>query len=112
MVNAITVFPKSGGDRHFDQDINKSTYGIFQNFEQETLSVTNSDGNSTYSAEHDYHIIQNIGSTPCFLNFDEAATTNDFKLEAYDEQIFELNATDVHAITSAGVTVIRMIGQS
>jgi len=111
MVASELQFPKADGDIIYDGDWNKGTYRIFTAIEQEMLSVTTSTGSVSYSAERDFHIIQNIGSVACFVNFDEAATTSDYKIEAYSEAVFETNATAIHAITSSGTTTLRIIGQ-
>lgn len=108
-----TEFKKSDGDILYGTDVNKMGYRVFAAFEQETLSVTDSTDSVSYSAERDYHIIKNIGSNECYINFDAAATTSSYILYPNEIYIVETNATAIHAIcNSSETTTLRIIGQA
>jgi hypothetical protein len=105
-------FPKSDGDTYYAVDVNKSGYGIFPNFEQLSISVTDTSGSQSYSKEMDNHIIQNIGANVCYLNFDAVATTSGWKLNPSEFLLFNGKVTDIHAICdSTKTTTLRIIGQ-
>jgi len=104
-------FPVSDGDTIDSEDPMKGCYGIYPtSIEQETLSVTSTTGSVSYSAEQKTHIIKNIGTTTCYINFDAAATTSDWKLKGGETLSINGNATAIHAITSSGTTTLRIMG--
>lgn len=106
MVNAITVFPKSGGDKWFDQDVNKAGYKIFNSFEQTTQTAYSGASSSiAYATARDYHIIQNLGSETVYINFDAAATGSSYEIPAFDERTFETNGSVIHMITYSGAGI-------
>ena len=88
------------------------TQSVYTAFEQETLTAATTSQTVSYSAEMDTHLIKNTGSTTCYINFDEAATTNDFELGPGDFISIDTNATAIHAITASSTTVLRIIGQN
>ena len=105
-------FPKTDSDYLYAKGLQKGTYGIFDTFEQETLSVNTTSSSQSYSEEKDSHIIKNIGSVACYINLDAAATTGDWKLNPSDFVILNGQATAIHAITASGTTTLRIIGQN
>jgi len=105
-------FPVSDGDTIDSEDPMKGCYGIFTAMEQETLAVTSTTGSVSYSAERSSHLIKNIGTTTCYINFDTAATTSDWKLKQGEILSINGNATAIHAITSSGTTTLRILGMS
>jgi len=104
-------FPKADGDIFFGSDVNKITV-VFDVFEQETLSVTTTSASVSYAVTQATHLIKNIGSTDCFIDFDTAATTSSFPLLAGETRAIDGTADAIHAITAAGTTTLRIIGQS
>lgn len=86
--------------------------GVYTAFEQETLSVTTTSASVSYSEEMDTHLIKNIGSTTCYINFDATATTSDYELLPGKALAIDTNATAIHAITASGTTTLRIIGQN
>ena len=105
-------YPKTDGDIIYASDDNRSSvYQIYDTFEQETLSVTNVSSSVSYSAESSTHLIKNIGSKNCYINFDAAATTSSYLLYAGATLSIDCKATAIHAITSgADTTTLRIIG--
>lgn len=85
---------------------------IYTSLEQETLSVSTNSSNVSYSEARKNHLIKNIGTISCYINFDGVATTDSFLLKAGEVLSFNGSVTAIHAITSAGTTILRIIGQS
>lgn len=105
-------FPKSDGDTYYAVDVNKAGYGIFPNFEQLSISVTDASSSQSYSKELSNHIIKNIGSNKCYINFDATATTDGYLLNPSESIILDTNCTAIHAICdSTKTTTLRIIGQ-
>ena len=106
------IFPRANGDTPEAKDVNKAGYRLFDAFEQLTLSVTDADANVAYSTSRDSHLIKNIGSNVCYLNFDATATTNSYVLNPQEFLILDSNLTAIHAIcASTKTTTLRIIGQ-
>lgn len=107
----VSEFPKVDGDIYFGYDVNRAGFGVFDVFEQETLSVTTTTGSVSFSQEMDTVLIKNIGGTTCYINFDAASTTSSWELAGGDTLAIDTNVTAVHAITASGTTTLRIIGQ-
>jgi len=112
MVLGSSEEPKGDGDIVYGADWNKASHRVFTALEQETLSVTAVTGSVSYSAERDFHIIQNIGAENVYVNFDAAATTSSYLITAGSTKLFETNATAIHSITAQNTSTIRIIGQA
>lgn len=84
---------------------------VFDSLEQLSVSVTTSNASESYSTSMDHHIIKNIGLTPCYVDFDTAATTDSFELKPFEYIIIDESVTSINAITSSGTTTLRVIGQ-
>lgn len=106
----VSEFPKVDGDIYFGYDVNRAGFGVFDVFEQATLSVTTTTGSVSFSQEMDTVLIKNLGGT-CYINFDAAATTSSYELSASDTLAVDTNVTAIHAITATGTTTLRIIGQ-
>ncbi len=85
--------------------------GIFDSFEQLSISVTTSNASGSYSTVMDHHIIKNIGLATCYVDFDTAATTDSFELKPFEYIIIDEPITSINSITSSGTTTLRVIGQ-
>lgn len=84
---------------------------IFSELEQLKIAVSNTDNYESYSEPMFAHLIKNVGSTTCFINTDNPATTSTIKLNPLEFVYIEGYATEIHAITSSGTTDLRVIGQ-
>jgi len=104
-------FPKSDGDVLYAADVNKLS-SVYDNFEQETLAVTTVSASASYSATRKTHLIKNIGTTTCYVNFDTTATTSDWKIIGGGTLSIDGDADAIHAITASGTTTLVIIGQS
>ena len=109
---AESEFPKTDGDVYYAYDVNKAGYQQYETFEQETLSVTTSSASVSYAAERDTHLIKNVGSVTCYVNFDATATTDSYVLDPGSTLPIDTNATAIHAITASSTTTLRIIGMS
>jgi len=114
MVVTATVFPKSDtGSVWWRKDADKGCYFVFDNFEQEVITASSTLSTATYSAERDHHVIRNIGTASCYVNFDAVATTASYRIMAGDYFIVDTNATEISSLCETNnFTLIRIIGQS
>ena len=118
MVFSVTNTFTNGTDAEAPQvnenfiEVEKFMQQIYDNFEQETLSVTTSSDSVSYAATRTNHLIKNIGANKCFINTDGAATTDSFPIEPGDSLNFEGDVDAIHAITASSTTTLRIIGQS
>jgi hypothetical protein len=79
--------------------------------EQTTLLVGPTSGSISYIGSRISHLIQNIGSTICYVNFDAAATSGCWKIQPTETYSLQGYASALFAVTVAGSTTIRAIGQ-
>lgn len=103
-------YPKVDGDIFYGEDANKAT-GVYEGFEEETISVTQADSSQAYSGAYQKHLIRNIGSNTVYLDFDTAASTSDFPLYAGEDIELLGVSTTIHGICDTGLTsTLRIIG--
>ena len=84
---------------------------IYIEAEQLSISVSTTNNSATYSTTKRNHLIKNIGTTSCYIDFDTTATTNSFLLKAKEILTFNGQADTINAITNSGTTELRIIGQ-
>jgi hypothetical protein len=77
-----------------------------------TLSVTETNDSVTFSPVVKLIKIKNVGSSPCYFNLNDAATTSHFKLDQEDEIEIGLDSiTTLQAICDTGeTTVLQVVG--
>ena len=105
------VFPKADGEVLFGQDINEMT-SMYTVYEQGTASPTNSSVTITYSATMKTHLVKNVGTEVCYINFGGDATTNDWLLNPNETLAIDTEADDVRVISTATGTTIKVIAMS
>lgn len=104
-----TQFPKTDFDDHLYAADVHMMFGVYVGFEQMILLVTNSDTTSSFSNNAQYLFIHNSGNNTAYLNFDAAATTNSFPLEAGARITLTGITRSPHAICATGLTTTLRI---
>lgn len=69
------------------------------------ISASQSNASVTFDPKVNYVIIKNVGTNPCYINFNAAATTSLFKLNAQDElSVGLIDIETIQAICDTGLT--------
>ena len=85
---------------------------IWTNFQNISLNAGTTNASTVYTAARMQHAIANIGTVNAYVNFGSPATTSNLLVEPLTTRIVEGSASTVSVITSAGTTVIRILGVS
>jgi len=94
-----------------DWDKTTKTFTTGQGCEQIKISVSDTDSVRTFSKTVYSVLIYNGGSSKCYVNFEEQATTNNFCLEPGTALSIDVPVSSIHAICDSGKsTVLYVIG--
>jgi len=66
------------------------------------ISATDSENNTTLAENYTSHIIYNDGPDPVYVEFDQTATTNSFKIPAGSSLSVDLEFKSLHYICDSG----------
>lgn len=80
-------------------------------FEQGNLLVGPTTGSIVYTGSRISHTVQNIGSTICYVDFDNNATSGAWRILPSETYTLQGYASSIHSVTITGSTTIRVIGQ-